>query len=134
MENSNQNQSKSKLQKRKVFRIPLKIFATLGIRAKLAKQAEWENSPLNGKIFMGFLICGCALSWTFVFMLYDAKTFLEYAQTIYTCTFGTLMTVSLLVIVLKVEKLFEIINGFDTLVNTSKLNGKCSLCQSAQCL
>lgn len=117
MENFDRNTSQSQLPNGKVFPILLKNFATLGISPNLATQAY----RLNGRIFMGFLVLGSLIYCTFVFVMYDANAFVEYVQAVYACSFGTLILLSLAIAILKVEKIFELINDFDSLINISKL-------------
>lgn len=122
MENSKQDESKSQLPNGKVFQIPLKNFAVLGISSNLTTQPY----PLNGKIITGFVILGFSMYSTIVFVIYDAKTFIEYTQSIYGFSLATLIFVALLNTIFKIEQMFELINANGQLVNTSKLL-KCSL-------
>lgn len=114
MENSNRKQWE--WPNRKNFKIPLTNLATLGIRPALATQAY----PLNGRIVVGFLFLGCAISGTFVFVFYDAKTFAEYVQSIYLGSFAILFILSLLNTILQIGNLFGYIHSCDAIVNTSK--------------
>lgn len=117
MENSEQPKSKAKLPKCKVFEIPLKNLAIVGIRPNLAMQPY----PFNAKIFMGFLALGCAIYCTCVYTIYDAKSFAEYTQSIYVCSLLALIVLILLAIIPNAEKMFELIDACDQLVNTSQL-------------
>lgn len=116
MENLAQQKPRTQSAKCKVFEIPLKNFAIVGIDSNLATQTY----PLNGKIFMGFLILGYGICASLTYLIHDAKTFAEYTILIYACSFVTLLGFILLVIIIKVEKMFDLINACDQLVNTSK--------------
>lgn len=117
MANFHEELSKYQLPKPKIFEIPLKNVATLGISPNLTKQAH----PLNGKMFVSLLIFGCAISCTFVFILHDATTFAEYVQSIFACSFATFAILCLLTTMLQAEILFAYIGHCDKASNTSKL-------------
>lgn len=117
MVNSKQNASKSQLPNGKVFKNVLKNFAVLGISPKLTTQAY----PINGKIMMGFVILGLAMYSILVFLIYDAKTFMEYTQTMYGFSLATLVFVALLNTLYKIENVFEFVNVTEKIFNTSKL-------------
>lgn len=117
MADSNPKQSKPDLPKRKAFEFTMKKCAALGIRPNLTTQAY----PLNVKIFMGFLILGCASACTVVYTIHDAAyTFVEYVQSTFAFTIAILFILTLLNIILQIEKMFEYINGCDALINCSK--------------
>lgn len=101
---------------RNAFEIPARSFAMLGISPALAAQAY----PLNGRIFMGFLICAVGSSCTFAYVIYDAGIYAEYVQPIYVGSVAILCAFCLLITILKVEKLFKYINGCDDHFNMSE--------------
>lgn len=76
---------------------------------------------------MGFLALGFGIRCTFVSTIYDAKTLADYTQSFCICSFVALNLFILINIIVKVGKMFELINGFDQLVNTSKLGEKTNL-------
>lgn len=118
MENPEQpSKPKTPSPKCKVFEIALSNVATVGISPDLVTQAY----PANGKILMGFLILGYGIYATSAFLTYDAETFTEYTQSFCICSFAILNISILLILMLKVEKMFELINACDQFVNTSKL-------------
>lgn len=118
MENAvQQPKPKSQLSKAKGFEITLEWLAALGISPALPTQAY----PSNGRILVGFLILGCATTCTFVFILNDAKTFIEYTQTTFACSLMTLGFFALVTLTLKSNNLFEWINECDELADTSEL-------------
>lgn len=111
MENSNKLQSP----KLKAFETIQKNLASVGITPALASQSY----PFNATIFYGFLKLGSAVYCTSIFIIFDAETFVEYTQSIYVDSLAMLIIFALLIVILKVERLFKYISGND-LVNTSE--------------
>lgn len=104
---------------RRVFERIQKDFATAGITPSLTEQSY----PFNGTVLFGFFTI-CAVIWcTFVFIVYEADTFGEYTQCVCACSFAILIVFVLLTVILKVKKLFKLIESCDALVNSSE----CSL-------
>src|ERR1044071_4785657 len=116
MENFNQEKSKSQSTKLKVFEISQKYFATIGITSNLTS----KSYPFNGIVLFGFLMLCVNIYCTSMFIIFGAKTFAEYTQSVYVTTLLTLVIFCLLIITLKVNNLFEFINKSDDIVNTSK--------------
>lgn len=114
MENSGQKPPS----KMKAFKTIRKNFAMAGISPKLATQSY----PLNGKIRMHFLILGSAFTLTSMYISNIAETFSEYTQSIYFATVVLLYIFSLVILILSVDKLFDLINCFDCMINASKCN------------
>lgn len=117
MKNSSEKKSKSQTPKCKVFEIPLKSFAALGVTPALATQSY----PWNGRILMGCLALCISICSTGLFIIYEAKRFAQYTQSIYICSFAVVIFLAALIIVLQVKDLFEYIFGIDKLVDTSEL-------------
>lgn len=116
MENSNQTKSQAiKLPKRKVFQIIQRNLASAGITPNLLNQPY----PVNGKIFVGFLILGLFMCCNFKYTFYEAKTFVEYTQTVYVGSLAAVIFLALTIIILKVDKLFELIDECENIVQTS---------------
>lgn len=111
------SQEKNKLPKAKVFHIILMNLVNLGVRPNVSTQVLY---PLNRRICMGFLALGCCNYCTFVFIIYDARTFVEYVKSTYTGSFGILINVAFLFIMHKIERLFDFVDSFDSLVHTSE--------------
>lgn len=108
--------SKIELQKIKIFLIIQKNFATVGINSNLVTQ----DYPFNERILKGYLII---CSWTISNVLYcfhGPESFSEYTQSIYVCSLCILISIAYTILILKVEKLFEFIDGVENVVNTSK--------------
>lgn len=104
--------------KLKAFEINKKYFTTIGITPNLTDQS-W---PLNGIILFEFLMLGSAICCTFVFIIYDAETFGDYTQSVYTGSVVTFGILALVILIVKADKLFAIFNGCDEIVNTSESN------------
>lgn len=117
MENCNQEDSKFQPSKLQAFEVIQKNLATAGIIPKLAHQPY----PFNWTISFGFVLLGSSIYCTSVFIIYDAKTFAEYTQSVYTDSLITLIILALVITIIKVEKLFQYVSGNDDhLVNTSE--------------
>lgn len=116
MEKSKDEKSKSQSSKHKVFGIIQEHLAIIGIEPNLVEQSY----PFNGKILFGFLLLGSSIYCTFVFIIYEAETFAEYTQSVYIGSNGVLNIFVLLIIILKIKRLYDFINDCDDLVNTSQ--------------
>lgn len=97
----------------KVFQMTQSNFATAGIDPGLIN----KSFPINGKIFMDFLIIGSAINCTLVYVSRDANTFPEYTQSIYFGSLATLIFLTLMIIIHKMEQLFKFIDSCECLVN-----------------
>lgn len=111
MENTKQKHTSSKL---KIYQVIQKNFATLGICPNLTMQPY----PINGKIFIGFQILISGIYFLLMYIFNDAQTFIEYTQTIYICSCATLMSIAFIIILINVEKLFNLINNCEKVINT----------------
>lgn len=101
--------SKPKLSKTKVLQLVQKNFATAGIVANVATQTY----PLNTRIWLGFLTLGMGIIFNFKYTFYEARTFIEYTQSIFMSSLTIIVSFALLNLVVKVRKLFEFINHCD---------------------
>lgn len=106
----------SQLPKLKVFQLIQKNFASVGIVSNLAIQPY----PMNKKIAYDFLILVLAFFCNFTYAFCEAKTFIEYIQSIFMISITIIVNFSLLTLIFNVEKLFGIINGCENIVNTSQ--------------
>lgn len=106
----------SQAPKLKTFESTRKYYALVGITSILAKRAH----PFNGSILCDFLVLGSCIFCTFVFVIFDAETFAEYTQAIYTSSIAMQIMFTLLITISKVDKLFGLIHGCDNLINTSE--------------
>lgn len=113
---SEERKPKSQLPKMHSFQLTQKNFAMAGIHRSLVTQAY----PINLKISLGFVILNAGAIFTLIFTFFDAKTFAEYTQTIYLFSLVALIIFALLIVVFKVDKLFEFIDTCIGIVNTSE--------------
>lgn len=105
----------------------LKAFETIQMNLAMAgfdRKLAAQSVPLNGKILMCFLLLGLGITFISVHTFNYAETFFEYTQSVYMTTSGIFITMTLIVLILKVQKIFEFINCCNNFINTSKLNFK----------
>lgn len=107
---------KSELPKLRVLQSIQKNFAMLGIVPALVTQ----TFPLNEKVFLDFSILSSAIICNFTYTFSEANTFVEYTQSIFMSTLAALINFALLILILNIEKLFGIFNGFEDIANTSQ--------------
>lgn len=112
MENSDSKPSSKLI----VFQTIKKNFITFGFSPNLISQAY----PFNKRILLHFLIHGLGAISTFVFILCEAKNFIEYTQTIYMFSLSILIIITMANMTLKVNELFDLLNGGESIANTSK--------------
>lgn len=114
LKSSKQEKPKAQPLKPKVYEIIQKNFALAGITRNLA------NRPFNGVILFGFIVLGSGISSTSAYIIYDAKTFADYTQSIYVVSVAIFITSVLLILVLNVKELFDLFDSSGDLVNTSE--------------
>lgn len=102
--------------KTKIMQLLLKNFATAGISSELAMQPY----PSNEKILMGFSILCISIFCIFEPFFHESKTSFEYTISSCAGSYVILIMSALLIIVLKVGKLFELIRNCETVVNLSE--------------
>lgn len=100
----------------KAFKTVQKYIATMGITPKLVTQ----TIPLNGQILMRLSALAVGVSFIGMYVVNEAKTFVEYTQSSFLAAAGSLVIFLLVILILKVEKLFEFINRCNNMLNTSK--------------
>lgn len=105
--------SQAKLPKIEAFKAVKKSFAMLGFSPKLAAQSH----PLNGRILFGVLLLGLLITITIVHIFNYAGTFFEYTQSIYSASAELLVFFALTILILQVQKLYECIDCFDSMLN-----------------
>lgn len=120
MEKSKGINSNSHLPRRKIFAIPLKYFALVGINKNLALQPY----PLDDKIFMGLLIYGLCVYSIIVHVIYDAHSFNEYTQSMFALNFMAAVCSCFLILIFNIEIMFEYISICGQLVHTSESNSR----------
>lgn len=116
MEYSSQENRITKLPKMKIFQLTQKNFATVGVNPHLSLQSY----PFNAKILTGFLITSLCLICNFMFAFFEAKTFIEYTQSVYIGSCAAIVIFALVVIVLNVKKLFQLISDCENISNTGQ--------------
>lgn len=104
--------------KMKIFQAFIKKSVIIGIDRNVAKQ----RYPINVNIVMGFVLIGSGIVCNLLFVIYEAKTFAQYTQTLYIFSVSCLMLSLLTISILKMKKIFEFINNGNGLINTSELN------------
>lgn len=102
----------------KIFHLIRKNFATAGISPELVSQ----TFPINWKIFMGFSSLMVGIYAVCVYIFNDAKTFVEYTQSIYICSMAILIFAALTITLLNVKKLFNFIEFYDRIAKTGEID------------
>lgn len=118
--------SKPKIQKTEIFKLTLKNFAAVGFTPDL----KYQPYPLNEKILLGFLILISSIICNdLMYIIREAKTFVEYTQSIYMFSLAAIITLVFVTILLNVSELFNFISGVESLINTSKQQTYSNLCK-----
>lgn len=102
--------------KMKAFKTVQKNFSLLGICPDLVNQSY----PLNCKVITALLVIITGVSFVVTYVCNDAETFIDYTQSVFVAAAGSLVLFLLLILILKVKKLFEFISRCDLMLNTSK--------------
>lgn len=117
MKNSKSENSRSNLKTlKKVFQIGQRNLAAVGVHRNLTAQ----SFPLNDKIAFGIFIYGAAIICIFKYTFYEAKTFIEYTQSMYLGSLAVGAALVLSIMILNVKKLFEYITACENIANTSE--------------
>lgn len=116
MENSEQGNSQTKLPKMKICQTVQQNLSTIGI------SPNSDFSAFNVKISIGLLLLGSCTVSMLIYIFYEAKTFFQYTQSIYVCSVFILTILTLIIMVLHSSKMLQIIDGWESLANTSKYN------------
>lgn len=103
--------------KMKLFQVGQKHFENMGIDARLLSKKQ----PFNAK--NGFASCIYCLDviTTIVYLLYEAHTFHDYADSVYSSSVAVNSCVIFIIIFLKMPKFFEFIKKFEKLVESRML-------------
>lgn len=117
MENSRQEHQQSDWPKLTGFKAIRKNFAVAGITPKLATQTY----PLNGRIFIGFLILVSAFISLLIYIFKDADTFADYIKSIYVFSLAVVVAAGLLITILKAAQIFYLIDTCNRIIDTSAL-------------
>lgn len=116
MEISEEVNSKSKLAKMMIFQSIQKNFAAVGISSNLVDQSY----PFNWKILLGFIALVSYFISNLMYTFCEAKTFAEYNQSMYMSALTITIIFALIIVLVNVTKLFNLMNGFENLANTSE--------------
>lgn len=116
MENFRENRDQPRFPEMKILQFTQTNFATVGISRALATQSY----PLNGRLLIGFLALIAALIFSLSYASREAESLFEYTQAAYMISLVNLILFDLLVIILKANALFDFIEDFERLANTSK--------------
>lgn len=96
----------------KIFRKFQRILKTLGLAP--------NQSRTNEKLVMTWLILSLGTIAGAIFLVFEAKTFQEYTNGIYTTSAGTVVTTIFTTMILKMEKLLRLIDNFDKTIVESE--------------
>lgn len=113
---SERRKTQPELPKIKIFKTVRKYFAIMGITPVLVDQSY----PFNLGIIFGYLLFGSAITSLFIFIIFEAETFWEFSQSIFTCSAMILGICCLLILVFRVRILFKFIASFENVINTSE--------------
>lgn len=115
MENSEEEHPRNKLPKIKIFQKLKKYVASIGIDLNPAMRLH----PFNAKILITFLGLAVACIGTLLYIILEAKTYLEFAQCIYLCSSSLLVSLSFIIIISNLRGVIDIIDDLECVVNTS---------------
>lgn len=102
----------------KVFQFLQKQFAFVGITIS-SKQSTIFNT-FNGRVAFGFILNGCAIVEQSMYVIHVANGFMEYMECINSASGTIIIFVWYAAIALKKATLFEIIDKFEKLIDTSE--------------
>lgn len=101
--------------KMKILRTVRKRYAMLGIRP--SSNQSTQNSPLNGRIILGFSLFGYLILSQLAYTFRIASDFTEYVVCISATSASFLMCVSFVAVVYRKTTLFECIANVEELIN-----------------
>ena len=79
-----------------------------------------HQQPFNWRNLMAFFIFSCAIASNGIFIFYEAKSFQEYAESIFMATALIAVSICFVYIVLKMHRLFDCLNEMEKLINGSE--------------
>lgn len=80
-----------------------------------------NQSKTNEKLVMMWLILSLGTIAGVAFLAFEAKTFQEYTDGIYTTSAGIVITALFTTLIFKKEKLFKLIDSFEKIITESEL-------------
>lgn len=87
-------------------------FATIGL--------ETNRSPLNRTVISFFVAFALIISFSFVYLFNDVSTFVECTHVIYMISSTSLIALVYTNTVIKLQKIFELLDGAEIAVNERK--------------
>lgn len=116
MEESNEENPPPNLPKIKIFQKIQKNLYKIGIDSNSATQLN----PFNAKNLMGLLSLGLGIIGSIMYIIIEAKTFIEFTESIFECTAFIQIILNLMIMIFYLSELFKAINNCECLANTSK--------------
>lgn len=116
MENSNQANPKQKFLKLKSFVTVQKNFSKMGFTPELVQQPY----PFNWKILMHLLLLTVCVNGIGIYVYNDANSFIEYTQSALAASGAFLVIFLMILLIFKVNKLFQFFSRSDFMLNSSK--------------
>lgn len=116
MENSSETVHQSNTFKMKIFQTIQKKFALVGISKAPAAQSE----SFNWRLLMSFISLYSEFITILLYIMLEAETFAEYIQLAFLLSLTVQITFDLSIIIIKTKKMFELIDHFESIINTSK--------------
>lgn len=101
----------------KVFKMVKRHYAILGIIPSLNQPTQ--KYPINKRVFCGFLLFGCFILSQIAYTFCVADGFMEYLECACDLSASVILFVCFATIVFKKDLLFEIIDKFGKLIDTS---------------
>lgn len=116
MENSTQENPRSKQPRKKIFHSLRTHLAIFGISPSLSAQ----QYRVNWRISLVYGIFALSTNHDVKYLLYEAKTFTEYTKVGYAIVVFSVIVAIYSIFILNVEKLFKFIDDGENIVNTSE--------------
>lgn len=116
MENRPIENPQTKLPQLMILKTIREKLALIGITPKLLAQ----SFPFDWNMLLTFLQISAGVSFIGMYIFLCAESFNDYTQSVFVGAGGSLVFFILLVFVLKVGKLFELINRLNEIANTCK--------------
>lgn len=96
-----------------VFQVAQRYLASSGLTPNLSIRLHRSNA----RAFLGFLYTSTATICCFVFMFKDAKTFVEYTQSTYSCAFSTFSFFCFIILITEIDNRRKLIDGIENVAN-----------------
>lgn len=100
----------------KLFQACQEYMAIIGVRPLL----PGEKHPFNRQNVRVLLVFGLAFILTSAFLIFDAQTLRQYAECFYAWSSVFAIFVGVLLVILKTEDLFQLINDLEIMIQNSK--------------